>query len=120
LLRLADDGNLHAAAALEKQAKEIGRGLGLMIAGLSPSMILVAGEITGAWSRFGPTIQREAAGFTVAGAPPKILPAHEGEIARLRGAAALVFQRHWPDHPDSADLAADRMPKKVRKALGKR
>ena len=120
LLRLAEDGNLHAAAALEKQAKQIGRGLGLMIAGLSPSMILIAGEITGAWPRFGPIIQREAAGFTVAGLSPKILPAHEGEIARLRGAAALVFQRHWPDHPDFADLATASLPKKVRKSPRKR
>ncbi|HEY2469008.1 MAG TPA: ROK family transcriptional regulator [Terracidiphilus sp.] len=104
LLLMAEDGDAVAAAALEKQAKEIARGLGLLIAGLAPSMILVAGEITGAWSRFGPIIEREAAGFNVAGAPPRILPAHEGEIARLRGAAALVFQRHWPDR-DAAELA---------------
>lgn len=97
LLLMAEDGNPQAAAALDRQAKEIGRGLGLVIAGLAPTMILVAGEITGAWSRFGPIIEREAAGFTIAGTPPRILPAHEGEIARLRGAAALVFQRRWPD-----------------------
>ncbi len=119
LLRLADDGNPHAATALEKQAKQIGRGFGLMIAGLSPSMILVAGEITGAWPRFGPIIEREAAGFTVAGPSPKILPAHEGEIARLRGAAALVFQRHWPDR-DSDDLSSTVLQKKVRKPPRKR
>ena len=105
LLRLAEDGNRHASAALEKQATQIGRGFGLMIAGLSPSMILVAGEITGAWPRFGPIIEREAAGFTIAGAPPKILPAHEGEIARLRGAAALMFQRQWPD-PEPTELSS--------------
>ena len=119
LLRIAEDGNPQAATALEKQAKEIGRGFGLMIAGLSPSMILVAGEITGAWPRFGPVIVREAAGFTVAGPPPRILPAHEGEIARLRGAAALVFQRHWPDR-DPADLSSTGPQKKVRKLSKKR
>lgn len=119
LLRLAEDGNPQAATALEKQAKQIGRGFGLMIAGLSPSMILVAGEITGAWPRFGPIIEREAAGFTVAGTPPKILPAHEGEIARLRGAAALVFQRHWPD-PESAELSGASTQKKFRKSSRKR
>ena len=114
LLRMAEDGSPQAATALEKQAKQIGRGFGLMIAGLSPSMILVAGEITGAWPRFGPIIEREAAGFTVAGPPPRILPAHEGEIARLRGAAALVFQRHWPDR-DAADLTSNGPQKEVRK-----
>lgn len=88
LLLTSEDRSLRAAAALEKQAKQIGRGLGLRIAGFAPGMILIAGEIAGAWSRFGPVIDREAAGFRVAGAPPRILPAHEGEIARLPGAAA--------------------------------
>lgn len=119
LLLMAEDGNPQAAAALEKQAKQIGRGLGLLIAGLAPSMILIAGEITGAWSRFGPVIEREAAGFTVAGAPPRILPAHEGEIARLRGAAALVFQRHWPDRDDNAALSIER-PQKASRSSRKR
>ncbi len=119
LLLMAEDGNPQAAAALEKQAKQIGRGLGLLIAGLAPSMILIAGEITGAWSRFGPVIEREAAGFTVAGAPPRILPAHEGEIARLRGAAALVFQRHWPDRDDTTAIPVER-PKKASRSSRKR
>jgi predicted NBD/HSP70 family sugar kinase len=118
LLLMAEDGDTHAAKALERQAREIGRGFGLLIAGLAPSMILVAGEITGAWSRFGPIIEREAAGFTVAGSPPKILPAHEGEIARLRGAAALVFQRHWPDR-ESADLSGAGPRKKPHKSSKK-
>jgi predicted NBD/HSP70 family sugar kinase len=106
LLLMAEDGDPSAACALERQAKEIGRGLGLLIAGLAPSMILIAGEITGGWSRFGPVIERETAKFTVAGAQPRILPAHEGEIARLRGAAALVFQRHLPDRDSLEPLDA--------------
>ncbi len=56
-------------------------------------MILVAGDITSAWHRFGPAIEKEAAKLTLGGALPQILPTHEGDIARLRGAAALVFQR---------------------------
>jgi predicted NBD/HSP70 family sugar kinase len=108
---MAADGHPDAAKALEQQAVQIGRGLGLLIAGLAPSMILIAGEITGAWSRFGPIIEREAAGFTVVGTSPKIVPAHEGEIARLRGAAALVFQRHWPTR-DSASSEAERPAKR--------
>jgi predicted NBD/HSP70 family sugar kinase len=96
LLHLADEGDPHASQALEMQAKQIGRGLGLFIAGLAPELILIAGEPTNAWHRLGPVIEREAARFTVAGGAPRVLPAHESEIARLRGAAALVFQRHWP------------------------
>lgn len=93
LLNLAEEGDEHAAKALAKQATYIGRGLQLIIAGLSPGLILVAGDITSAWHRFGPTIENEAAKLTLGGALPRILPTHEGEIARLRGAAALVFQR---------------------------
>ena len=92
LLNMADQ-NRHAAQALAKQALYIGRGLRMIIAGLAPSVILVAGDITSAWHRFGPVIEKESADRPLAGTPPRILPSHEGEIARLRGAAALVFQR---------------------------
>ena len=94
LLNLAEEGSQHAAEALTKQAVYLGRGLQLIIAALSPSLILVAGDITAAWHRFGPVIEREVNEHLLGGAVPQILPTHEGEIARLRGAAALVFQRH--------------------------
>jgi predicted NBD/HSP70 family sugar kinase len=93
LLNLAEEGDSAAAQALTMQAQGIGRGLRMIIAGLSPSMILIAGDVTSAWHRFGPVIEREAADLTLAGSPPQIRPTREGEIARLRGAAALVFQR---------------------------
>jgi predicted NBD/HSP70 family sugar kinase len=93
LLNLAEEGSIHAQEALSRQASFIGRGLRMIIAGLSPSMILIAGDVTSAWHRFGPIIQQEAAALTLAGEPPRIQPTHESEIARLRGAAALVFQR---------------------------
>jgi predicted NBD/HSP70 family sugar kinase len=93
LLHLAEEGDQHAAQALEKQALYIGRGLQLIIAGLSPSLILISGDITSAWHRFGPAIEKEMAKLTLGETLPQILPTHEGEIARLRGAAALVFQR---------------------------
>jgi predicted NBD/HSP70 family sugar kinase len=93
LLNLAEEGDPYAAQALAKQALYIGRGLQTIIAALSPRVILVAGDITPAWHRFGPAIEKEAAKFTIGGTSPQILPTHEGEIALLRGAAALVFQR---------------------------
>ncbi len=65
----------------------------MIIAGLSPSTILIAGDLTSAWYRFGPVIEKAVADLTLAGSSPQIRPSHEGEIARLRGAAALVFQR---------------------------
>jgi len=93
LLNRAEDGDSAAAQALTKQATWIGRGLRMIIASVSPSMILIAGDLTAAWHRFGPVIEKEAADLTLAGTAPLIRPTHEGEIARLRGAAALVFQR---------------------------
>jgi predicted NBD/HSP70 family sugar kinase len=99
LLNKAEEGDQSAVEALAKQALHIGRGLGPIIAGLSPQMILVAGDITSAWHRFGPIIEKEAAALTLVGPPPQILPTHDGDIARLRGAAALVFQRRFVREP---------------------
>jgi len=93
LLNRAEEGDAAAAQALTLQAKWIGRGLRMIIASVSPSTILIAGELTSAWHRFGPEIEKEAADLTLGGSSPLIRPTHEGEIARLRGAAALVFQR---------------------------
>lgn len=93
LLNLAEEGDQSAAEALAKQALYIGRGLQLIISAVSPRLILIAGDIMPAWHRFGPVIEKEAKQHLLGGALPQILPTHEGEIARLRGAAALVFQR---------------------------
>ncbi|MDR3735987.1 MAG: ROK family protein, partial [Acidobacteriaceae bacterium] len=99
LLNKAEEGDQSAVEALAKQAQHIGRGLGPIIAGLSPQMILVAGDITSAWHRFGPIIAKEVAALTLVGPPPQILATHDGDIARLRGAAALVFQRRFVREP---------------------
>jgi len=93
LLNLAEEGDSAAAQALTMQARWIGRGLRVIIAGISPNTILIAGDLTSAWHRFGPVIEKEASELTLAGNAPSVRPTHEGEIARLRGAAALVFQR---------------------------
>ncbi len=93
LLQLAEEGDANAAQALTRQALEIGRGLRMIIAGLSPSVILFAGDITSAWHRYGPVIEKEVADQTLVGTPPRIMPTHDGDVARLRGAAALVFLR---------------------------
>ncbi len=92
LLNLAEEGDVAAEQALATQAKWIGRGLRMIIAAVSPSTILIAGDLTSAWHRFEPIIEKEAIDLTLAGAAPSIRPTHEGEIARLRGAAALIFQ----------------------------
>jgi predicted NBD/HSP70 family sugar kinase len=93
LLRLADEGDPRAVAALTRQAEWVGKGLRLIAATLAPEMILIAGDIVGAWQRLAPVIERSFAESTLADVRPKIMPTHEAEVARLRGAAILVVQR---------------------------
>jgi predicted NBD/HSP70 family sugar kinase len=112
LLNKAEEGDQSAVQALAKQALHIGRGLGPIIAGISPRVILIAGDITSAWHRYGTVIEKEVEQLTLAGSPPQILPTHDGDIARLRGAAALVFQRRFVNEPsqstDQSDAALGR------------
>lgn len=99
LLNLAEEGNPHALEALKTQARYIGKGLRMIMAALSPEVILVAGDVTSAWRRFAPTIEAELAASSLVGKPPRLVPTHEGDVARLRGAAALLLQRHSVHSP---------------------
>ncbi len=95
LLVLAEQGDALAAKALDKMAHYLGRGMRMIVAGLAPEVIVVVGELTRSWQRFGPVIEAEVAAQILAGPPPRILPADEGALARLRGTVALVFQKHF-------------------------
>jgi predicted NBD/HSP70 family sugar kinase len=117
LLNKAEEGDKSAVQALEKQALHIGRGLGPIISGLSPRVIFIAGDITSAWHRFGSLIEKEAAQLTLAGAPPQILPTHDGDIARLRGAAALVFQRRFIREPSHSIDQSESAPGRAESRL---
>ena len=91
---LAEEGDKDAIAALTEQARNIGRGLRLVTAALSPEVIFIAGDITIAWNTVGPIIETEMHASLLAGTPPRLIPSQEGGLARLRGASALVLQRH--------------------------
>jgi predicted NBD/HSP70 family sugar kinase len=95
LLALADQGDVKAIKALETQALYLGRGLRMLAAGLAPVAIVIVGEVTRAWNRFGPAIKREVSAYPLPGGMPRIQPAHDGETARLRGTVALVLQKHF-------------------------
>lgn len=94
LVSLAMDGNRAALKALERQALAVGRGLRMLNAGLAPEVILFAGDITNFWNMSHATIEAECVRGLAAGSGPKIISLGDGEMARLRGAAALVLQRH--------------------------
>lgn len=98
LIAKGEEGDANAVAALKKQARLIGRGLRAVVAALSPEIILVTGDVIAAWSWFGPVVEEELAALMLAGTPPRLVPVEESEVARLRGAAALVLQRHTGQH----------------------
>ncbi len=94
LIKLSEEGDAHAIEAIEKQARMIGRGMRAILAAISPEVILVTGEIISAWPRVAPIVAEELATQALAGPAPRLMPVEESEVARLRGAAALVLQRH--------------------------
>ncbi len=93
LLALADTDDARACHALERMAQWLGRGAALVCTGLAPASLLFVGEVTRAWPKVGPVIERELSGALTAGT--RIVPAGDGAMSRLRGAVALVLQKHF-------------------------
>ncbi len=115
LMALADQEDAHALRAMDLQAAWIGRGLRMITAALSPELILFAGDITACWSRSGPIVQREIHNRMLTGTAPELIAIGDGEQARLRGAAALVLQRHSSYHR-STSTARPRRPAEEHRA----
>lgn len=96
LLSLAMGGDLHALRALDHMAQEIGRGMRMIIAALSPEEIVFVGEFTRLWDRMGPIIERFVKESVLIGKPPRVRPASaEPTVARLRGTIAMVLQEYF-------------------------
>jgi predicted NBD/HSP70 family sugar kinase len=98
LMNLASDDVPPAVAALTRQAEYLAQGLQIITAALAPEVILFTGDLTSAWDRFRPTIERELERQMLAGKPPRLMATMNSQFARLRGAAALVLQRHSGYH----------------------
>lgn len=94
LMTLALGGDRRAAAVLRRMGTHLGRGIAMLATGLAPGLILVVGEATRAWSAIGPAVEQSAR-ERLTGALPRILPAGDGEEARLRGAVALVLRKQF-------------------------
>jgi predicted NBD/HSP70 family sugar kinase len=98
LLRLAEEGDSAAEEAVLRQMKALGHGLRLITAALSPELILITGELTSCWKKFGPTVQKEMERTMLVGPAPRLATAGDGYLARLSGAAAMLLQRHSRYH----------------------
>ena len=96
LLARADAGDTNAAEALDRMAHHLGRGMRMIVAGVAPERIVVIGDLTRSWQRFGPVIEAEVqAQVLPGGRVPSVVPTHEDGMARLRGTIALVLQKHF-------------------------
>lgn len=94
LMQLAEEEDEHAVKAVTKQAGYIGRGLRLITAALAPELILISGDLTDGWHRFGSIVEDELSKTMLAGAPPMLTLTTDVGLSRLRGAAATALQRH--------------------------
>jgi predicted NBD/HSP70 family sugar kinase len=90
LVKLSQSGDASAVQALEKMAYFLGRGLRMIASALAPSEIVVVGDFTTAWYKFGPIVEAEFKRHSLSKGP-RLRPSLEGNSARLRSAVALVM-----------------------------
>ena len=95
LLALAEAKDALALKSLDKMARALGKGMRTIVSTLAPEEIVVVGDLARHWDRIGRVVAEEVAGGMLAGEPPRLRPAAEPGIARLRGAVALVLKRHF-------------------------
>jgi predicted NBD/HSP70 family sugar kinase len=92
LIKMAQNCDPNALAAIERMAHALGRGLNIIASALAPSEIVVVGEVTMAWYLFSPSVQAEI-NLNRMAHTPKVRPSLEGNTARLRSAVALVMNQ---------------------------
>jgi predicted NBD/HSP70 family sugar kinase len=95
LLRLCELGDPKATEAIDRQAHYLGLGVAMLITGFAPSLIVVASEVTRVWSRIEPIINRIVAEKCQQPSSTRITPVDELAHPRLRGAIALILQKHF-------------------------
>jgi predicted NBD/HSP70 family sugar kinase len=90
IVQLVDQGDAAALQAITTMAQELGRGMHMIVSALSPSEIVVVGELTRLWPVVFPIIDAELRKFPLISIP-RLRIADEPEKARLRSAVALVM-----------------------------
>ena len=95
LLSRAAAGNTVAIDAIERMSRFLGVGLAALVTGLNPEVIVIIGDVTGAWDRVGPIVGEVIARRSLSHASTRIVPTDPALQPRLRGAATLVIQQHF-------------------------
>jgi predicted NBD/HSP70 family sugar kinase len=95
ILRLADAGDARAVETVDRMAHYLGVGLAPVITGLAPQVVVIVGEVTAAWNRVGPIVERIVRERTLPMVEPQIVPTDPATQPRLRGAVTLVVQQHF-------------------------
>lgn len=95
LLTLAAQGDARASRVLDGMGEALGLGLAMIINGMAPAVISIVGEVTRAWRRVGPIIDKVVAERARTHAATRILPTDDVLQPRLRGTVALVLQKHF-------------------------
>jgi predicted NBD/HSP70 family sugar kinase len=95
LSRLAAAGDRHAVEALQRMARALGEGLGDLMTGLAPEVIVLVGEVTALWDRLGPIVSEGIAARALPDTLTRVVPTDPAARPRLRGAIALVVQQHF-------------------------
>jgi predicted NBD/HSP70 family sugar kinase len=95
ILRLVEQGDEKARRAVDQMAHHLGAGIAMLVTGLAPDVLLVAGEVTRAWDRVGPIVTRIVQARSFTHANTRILPTDPEAQPRLQGTIALVLQKHF-------------------------
>jgi len=81
--------------AIERMGYYLGVGISMLITGFAPSLIVVIGEVTRAWDRVGPIINKVISEKPKWASSTQITPLDWLAQPRMRGAIALVLQKHF-------------------------
>jgi predicted NBD/HSP70 family sugar kinase len=95
ILRLAEQGDRKAGEALDQMAHYLGLGIAMLVTGLAPDVLVLFGEFTEAWPRMEPIIRGVLKTRQSTHASTAIMPTDPSMQPRLRGAIALVLQKHF-------------------------
>ena len=95
ILSLCDQGDAMAIEAMDRMAHYLGVGIAMLVTSFAPSVIVCIGEVTRAWERVEPIIKKVVSEKTPSTNTTKIIALDEMVYPRLRGAIALVLQKHF-------------------------